>query len=116
MKYVIISIFLLFSNLTFCQIVTDTSASWSTSHNAIISLSLNAGKSEVFVLFENGNQINLKDKLNLDLKDYFNASSTKVLKSILQCKKYMDDMGYKLVASSGFHNNNYLIHYIFERK
>jgi hypothetical protein len=119
MKSILISLALLFSNLSYGQIITDTSQSWSTSHNAIMSLTLSGmGRSQVLVLFDNGNQINLKDKLNLELKNYLSVSSPVVLKSILLCQKYMDEMGYKLVASSGFHTNPsyYIIHYNFVKK
>jgi hypothetical protein len=120
MKYIFTGLVLLLSYLGFGQnansaslIKTDTSHSLIQASKAIVSIQSAQGR--VFVVFDNGNQIDLKEVLKFNRWTNF-ICSPEVSKNILIIINYMESRGYALVTSTGFNELSSSAQYIFIRK
>lgn len=120
MKYLFTALTLLFSYMGFSQdtnsasqIKTDTSHSWSQASKAIVSL--HAASAMAFVVFDNGNQIDLKAVLKFNKWTNF-ICSPEVSRNVLIIINYMESKGYTLVTSAGFNELSSTAQYIFVRK
>jgi len=120
MKYIFTGLVLLLSYLGFGQntnsaslIKTDTSHSWTQASKAIVSLQ--PAERRVFVVFDNENQIDLKEVLKFNKWNNF-MCSPEVSKNILIIINYMERRAYTLVTSTGFNELSSSAQYIFVRK
>jgi hypothetical protein len=125
MKYTFIAMLMFLSYVGFSQditnsiyqVKTDTSHAWAAASHAVISLELaGAGKDRLFVIFDNGNQIDLLTALKLTTPCCNFISCPQVVKNIMTCINYMERRGYTLVTSTGFYATRYSAQYIFVKK
>jgi hypothetical protein len=120
MKYIFTVLVLLLSYVGFGQntnsaslIQTDTSHSWTQASKAIVSLQ--PAQRRVFVVFDNGNQIDLKEVLKFNKWTNY-MCTPEVSKNILIIINYMESRGYTLVTSASFNELSSSAQYIFIRK
>ncbi len=126
MKLYIFCAFFLFSYNGFSQdninsiyqVNTDTSHAWADASHAVVALDLTGiVGNRFYVIFDNGNQVNLETMLKLPFKPGCNyITCPQVTKNLLTVINYMESKGYVLNAAAGYHDMRYFAQYIFSKK